>query len=193
MAQLKMLLIDSPELIVPAPAGYFIRTHNPENGGFNEDADGWAVACEKLCGRILSREEVKKMMLDDPNCGPNRIFYICRRSDGRICATATANCNPAWPTLHMVGAANEFAGLGLSRSVCAAATNYLINYGFRRFGLSTDDFRVPAVKTYLRLGYRPWYWQDDMQERWRKLIDDFGYDRADYFAYSALFDRRISI
>ena len=121
------------------------------------------------------------------------IFYICRRSDGKICATATANCNPEWPTLHMVGAANEFSGLGLSRSVCAAATNYLIDYGFRRIGLSTDDFRVPAVKTYLHLGFRPWYWQDDMQERWRKLIDDFGYDRADYFAYDALFDRKISI
>ena len=193
MAQLRMLLINPVSLLVPPPAGYFIRTHNPENGGMNGDADGWAAACEKLNGRIFSREDVKAAMLDDKNVGPNRIFYICRRSDGRICATAAANCNPEFPTLHMVGAANEFFGLGLSRPVCAAAVNCLIGHGFCRIGLYTDDFRVPAIKTYLRLGFRPWYWQDDMAERWRKLLTDFGYDFGDYFAYSERFDQKISI
>ena len=193
MSQLKMLLIDSPQIVCPPPAGWYIRTHDPENGGLNADCGGWAVACERLCGGIKSPEDVKRMMLDDPNCGPNHIFYICRRSDGRIAATATANFNPSLPTLHMVGAANEFTGLGLSRSVCAAAVNCLIGAGFRHIGLSTDDFRVPAVKTYLRLGFRPWYYEDDMKDRWRALIDSFGYDRGDYFAYGPRFGVRVGI
>lgn len=193
MAQLKMLLIDSPEIICPPPAGYFIRTHSYENGGLNADCEGWAIACEKLCGGIKTPDEVKGMMLDDPDCGPGRIYYICRESDGRICATATAKFNPSLPTLHMVGAANASMGLGLSRPVCAEAVNAMIRAGKRRIGLSTDDFRVPAIKTYLKLGFRPWYWQDDMKDRWRKLFDEMGYDRGDYFAYNSRFDIRVGI
>ena len=71
--------------------------------------------------------------------------------------------------------------------------NCLIGAGFRHIGLSTDDFRVPAVKTYLRLGFRPWYYEDDMKDRWRALIDSFGYDRGDYFAYGPRFGVRVGI
>ncbi|NLA84718.1 MAG: hypothetical protein GX854_09405, partial [Clostridiales bacterium] len=36
--------------------------------------------------------------------------------------------------------------------------------------LRTDDWRIPAVKTYLRLGYMPVVIHENQIERWKKIL-----------------------
>ena len=201
MEQLRMLLIDGNHIPVNAPDGWYILSHadmmrryaeaNPKAS--EEElkeydgklADGWLLACESLNGSIKPRETFYKDMIGDPDCGAERIFYIVRRSDDFIGGTATAKINPETPSLHMVGAANCCKGQGLSLSVCAAATNAMIDAGIRSIRLLTNDFRIPALKTYLKLGYMPWYYLEDMRDRWNVVFDELGekYDRKKFFAY----------
>ena len=47
----------------------------------------------------------------------------------------------------------------------------LYQHKYRVFSLLTDDFRVPAVKTYLNLKWQPWLYLEDMQERWQALAE----------------------
>lgn len=61
------------------------------------------------------------------------------------------------------------SGKGLGMSVSAAVTARLIAEGYRHIHLYTEDYRFPALKIYLRLGYIPYLYTPDMQERWRAV------------------------
>ncbi len=57
-------------------------------------------------------------------------------------------------------------GRGLGRVVIAAATATLVDAGYKRVYLSTDDPRLPAIYLYLELGWKPLLHAADMKERW---------------------------
>ena len=52
-------------------------------------------------------------------------------------------------------------------AVSAAATTRLIEEGYRHIHLYTEDWRLAALKVYLKLGYIPLLYAPDMLERWR--------------------------
>ena len=65
---------------------------------------------------------------------------------------------------------------GLGMLVSAAATKKLADVGFERSYLLTQDPRVAAISIYLRLGWRPVPYQDDMHARWRAVYGRPGLD-----------------
>src|SRR5690606_36526282 len=65
-------------------------------------------------------------------------------------------------------------GKGLGKLVSVAVLNDLYERGFRRCMLRTDDFRLPAIKTYLDLGFVPDMKDDSHPERWAKVWDALG-------------------
>ena len=65
-------------------------------------------------------------------------------------------------------------GRRLSRVVCFEATRRLVAAGYREIYLSTDDWRLPAIRTYLDLGYVPLLCASDMDERWRLAARNLG-------------------
>lgn len=67
------------------------------------------------------------------------------------------------------------AGRGLGAAVVAAATGRLLAEGLRAIHLYTEDFRLAALKTYLRLGYVPYLYAPDMPERWRAICAQIGW------------------
>jgi RimJ/RimL family protein N-acetyltransferase len=72
--------------------------------------------------------------------------------------------------MHAAGFASfDHAGKKLGRVVCAAATARFLRAGYRRIYLKTDDWRLPAIVTYLRLGYVPLLYAPDMAERWQAV------------------------
>ena len=60
-------------------------------------------------------------------------------------------------------------GQGLGFAISAAATRRLIQEGYRHIHLYTEDWRLAALKTYLKLGYIPLLYAPDMMERWRSV------------------------
>jgi mycothiol synthase len=61
-------------------------------------------------------------------------------------------------------------GKGLGLQVSLAALHHMANSGKEASILETDDFRIPAIKTYLRLGYKPLLIHENQAERWKDLI-----------------------
>ncbi|MDO4487610.1 MAG: GNAT family N-acetyltransferase [Eubacteriales bacterium] len=179
MEQLMMLRFGDSPVDFSVPKGYEIRECRDGN---SEDALGWIKACETLNEGLWAEEKFVSDMINDPDCTAKNIFLICRNSDGAIAGTATAKDGET-PALHMVGMNKEFMGKGLAFPVSAAAVNRMIENGDHRIQLRTDEFRIPAIKCYLKMGFRPWYYQDDMQERWRGVFRDLGFNPDDYYAY----------
>lgn len=109
---------------------------------------------------------------------PGGHLVITEIATGRFAASASAEL-PVPEHFHGFGLLGwvmchpDFRGKHLGCAVCLAVMRILYSYGYRSFILSTDDFRIPAVKTYLNLGWQPWLTEPDMEERWRNLTDVF--------------------
>jgi len=111
---------------------------------------------------------------------PESCFLAVYEPTGQLVASAVANhCSlpqhPFGGELGWVAAHPEHSGNGLGRAVSAAATSRLIEIGYRRIFLRTDDHRLPAIKTYLKLGYVPFLFAPDMEARWKAICARLGW------------------
>lgn len=101
-------------------------------------------------------------------------FLLLFEETGEIVATAMAltratALHPFGAELGWVAAHPGHAGKGLGMAVCSAATARLIESGSRDIYLKTEDFRLAAIKTYLKLGYIPFLYTEEMPVRWRHI------------------------
>ena len=129
---------------------------------------------------------------------PEGLLLIEEEASGLFAASATAETTDiaARPELGVIGwvmTHPDFQGRHLGRSVSIAAMHRLYQDGYRTFSLLTDDFRIAALKTYLALGWKPWLYEQDMEERWRKIADGLGrdIDRLQAYPAQAEFARRV--
>ena len=105
---------------------------------------------------------------------PDGFFVVEHRHSTVVVATAMANHAPK--ALHPFGGEvgwvagdPDHSGRGLGRVVCSAATRRLLAAGYRRVYLSTDDWRLPAIKVYLSLGFEPLLFDPGMPDRWQAV------------------------
>lgn len=117
------------------------------------------------------------MLKDDPAFRPERVWFV---TDGNDTPIATASC---WTTedypdtcsvLHMVGICPEHGGRHLGQLVSAAAMHEAVREGFQKMALRTDPSRIPAIKIYLRLGFRPQIIHEAHIGLWKKILRDIG-------------------
>lgn len=96
---------------------------------------------------------------------------------GDVVAVAFASrhsLDPKVGGLDFVACHPEHRGKGLGRAVCAAVLKYLVDRGYGRITLSTDDWRLPAIKVYLSLGFSPEMCREDMPGRWEAVRKKLG-------------------
>lgn len=74
----------------------------------------------------------------------------------------------------MVGIHSSARGLGLSIPIVSAALHSFRDRGFKSVMLSTDDFRIPAIKTYLKLGFHPVLSHESHAGRWDEIMSKLG-------------------
>ena len=118
--------------------------------------------------------EFEGHMRRDPAFRPERIWFICR--DNVPVATASAwrqaQRQPMETgTLHMVGILPAEGGKGLGLQVSLAALQQMQREGRKAAVLSTDDDRLAAIKTYLRLGFEPLVSDENHRERWPLIFE----------------------
>jgi mycothiol synthase len=111
------------------------------------------------------------------------LFFAVERATGVLVATALGTHRPA--PLHPLGGElgwvavrPEHRGRRLGTAVCAAATARLLSGSYRRIYLQTDDWRLPALLTYLRLGYVPFLYAAGMLSRWQAICEALGWPFA---------------
>lgn len=74
------------------------------------------------------------------------------------------------PELGWVAALPEYRGHHLGRLVCLAVLRHAAEMGHERIFLKTDDHRLPAIRTYLRLGFEPWMYDATAPDRWAAVL-----------------------
>jgi len=107
---------------------------------------------------------------------PDGFFLLEHEATGELAATAMATHNPTplhpnGGELGWVAGSAAHGGQGLGIAVCLAVIRRYQQAGYHRIYLKTDDWRLPAIKTYLNMGFEPFLFLWDMPERWRALCE----------------------
>lgn len=192
LPQLRMLwpaerLSDPPRPLV-AP-GYLLQTCDP--AGVNMQVHPYDRIIADF-GRLMASagwpgwDEARlapwlPRMLRSEGETPPGWFMVYHQESGELVATAMAltdmgEFGETGGELGWVAAHPAHAGRGLGLAVSAAATTRMIQAGFRHIHLYTEDYRLAALKTYLHLGYRPFMEGVEVEERWRVICAQLGWD-----------------
>jgi mycothiol synthase len=156
------------------PPDYHLRTYRPGD----EQAWGEIMAVEGGIGREWTVEKVRERIVDRPQFDADGLYFATSDADGgRPVASACAWWREAGDmgNVHMVCALPSHRGRGLGRLVTLAVLHRLRERGFRSADLTTDDFRMAAIKSYLGLGFVPVYRTDperldDHEARWSAIF-----------------------
>ena len=170
LAMERSLLEDLPEIRLPE--GFSIRSFQ----------NGWDKEWEAIIGAAFQTTiSFHDTIALCKQYKPANVLFIC---DGETpVGTATAWCRDDLPEgtgyLHMVGVLPGYGGKGLGLAISLAVLHNLKQSGYTKVFLHTDDFRLPAIKQYLRLGFKPVYNSEGAAERWQAVrnilhkTDDF--------------------
>jgi mycothiol synthase len=79
----------------------------------------------------------------------------------------------------MVCVLPDHRGHNLGYYLTLKVLNWFKNNGFEDVELTTDDWRLAAVKQYLRLGFQPVIDDDSAKNRWLQLIKKLNPSGAD--------------
>ncbi len=107
---------------------------------------------------------------------PDGIFVAVHYKSGDIVATAMAShrpndLHPSGGELGWVAADPDHAGKGLGMDVCISALKRLLDAGYHDIYLLTDDYRLAAIKTYLKMGFVPFLCATGMESRWKTVAE----------------------
>lgn len=148
--------------LVP-PAGIAVRRAG------DADARGIAACLGAAFGDAWDEARVGSVLLRHPEV----LATFVAVADGGVVATASAAYQPALygdaGVLHWVAAMPGHGGRGLGGLVSLAALHHCAGHGLVAAMLLTDDARLPAIRTYRRLGFRPFMHHRSHPERWRAI------------------------
>lgn len=115
-------------------------------------------------------ESTKELFLAEPGVYQEGIFFLTAGSEYVATATDKHLPEPDTGYLHMVAVAAGHRGKGLGRWISVGALMHMRDRGCRQAILETDDYRLPAIRTYLRLGFEPDMVEVDHPERWHEIV-----------------------
>jgi len=177
MAQLKMYRKPQNVLFKNAPDGVTVRTYN----GTKEDMQLWLDMCKcGILGPDASEAEFHECITKDIRIDPLKDIYMFEL-DGKTAATITAviDRETKLGTVHMVDSFEWARGRGIGSYMMFVVLDRLVSEGMEWIQLSTDDFRIPAIKSYIRQGFLPVNNDGDMEERWSKILSVIGMDEIE--------------
>ena len=163
-----MIRRDAPVPQVPTvPAGYLLRQAVPEDR--LSYAQTFATAFEEPSPFASMMQ--KKL--------PEGFFVVEHLPTGTVVAASTAAVypkaqHPDGHSLQWVVAHSHHRKTGAGQATVAAVTGLLADSAPNYSYLSTDDFRLPAISIYLKLGWQPLLFQDDQISRWGRIFGILG-------------------
>ena len=160
---MKRMLSGLPPLVVPA--GYALRHFEPR------DASAWAALLARN-GELgeWSIDKAEPYFAAGSHMPLEGAFFIT--AGGEPVATAQLHLKPDGPyapvpELGWVAVDPAHQGYGLAAVASVAVMHYAASTSHREIFLLTDDHRLPAIWTYLKLGFEPWITDASHPDRWR--------------------------
>ena len=147
-----------------ASGGHTLRTYQAG------DAPPWAeLLTAAFPDHPWDLQGLHKEFLDASIWQPERIRFACAGASLVACTAAWHRewCGPHTGMIHWVATHPEHLRRGLGRAVVLAALGWMREFGYRDAALVTQVHRLPAIRLYLALGFRPdLEATDDMPQRW---------------------------
>ncbi|MFF2019790.1 GNAT family N-acetyltransferase [Paenibacillus sp. NPDC058177] len=103
----------------------------------------------------------------------DRLLFLCKGDQPVATATAWETASHSW-YLHMVGVLPEYSGRGLGFAASLAALHKMREEGGGTAYLETDDFRLPAIQIYRKLGFTPVHMDESHPGRWERILQQLG-------------------
>lgn len=145
--------------------------------GTEQDRKMWYDLCKEgiLCDNEVDVEATfAERISDREGYAPENVFFV--EKEGKTMATMTIllkENNMGY--LHMVAANPRYRGEGVGKYLADCAAAALYELGCTACTLDTQEYRVAALRSYLRAGFKPVLHEDDMEERWTKWLADHNY------------------
>ena len=157
-----------PQLKIPE--GYDIRTYQ------EGDDVHWANVISDSFGGERTAADARRDIMDQDVFESKGLYFATHQGTpvGTTCAWKDTLDETEVGIVHMVGVHSAHTGHKLGRCVTLSVLLYLRERGFKCAKLGTDDFRLPAIKTYLNLGFLPVYVDVTQPERWRQIFKKLG-------------------
>ena len=162
---------------VKIPEGYrFIGF----NGTAEEIAEWKAIMAEApALGHEDPDVNYRELIENYADCVPTQdIWFIVNENGERVASITTITKSNGQGYVHMVKAKANQRGKGLGHALARYALGVFKARGVESVRLTTDDFRLAAVKTYLDAGFLPVIVEDpdsDMNARWTSVLENLGY------------------
>ena len=146
--------------VAPAP-GYAIRVY--------QEGD------EEAFLRLMSLSDFDPWDGEKLTYNINRVipdgWFFAEDSDGQIVATAMglhnySGLSPFTGDVGWVFCHPDHRGNALGLALCARVTQRFLDAGYAKIQLHTEYYRLPAIKTYLNLGYVPAITSSEEADLW---------------------------
>ena len=138
------------------------------------DAHGIASILEASFLDPWNEQRVLDELLQNP--GVPQTYVI--EADGILVGTASyqrqQEPEPEAGWLHYVGVLPEARGFGLGEVLSQRVLTEALSRGNSSVYLTTDDPRLPAIKTYLKLRFEPDNWHESHAARWLAVKANLG-------------------
>lgn len=168
MSQLAMLLPTRPPARPSGPAATAAARFRTATAA---DDEGLAA----LLGAAFPEQKWGAARVERELTGAADVSHVFVLDDaGVVTATASARHGvaefPGMGYVHWVGVRPEARGRSLGRAATLRVVEHFAAGGPWPVVLTTDDERLPAISTYLGLGFIPHYVDDDHRERWSQVF-----------------------
>jgi len=148
----------------------------PEGHALSNWQPGWGEHWSRIIARSFAgppeQYDFDRLMRSDRAFSPSRVLFLV--AGGEPVATASAWHHPQGRAdtgiIHYVGVLPSHQGHRLGYWICLAALHRMVTERRRRATLLTDDFRLPAIHTYLKLGFDPELSDPSYAMRWRAIF-----------------------
>ena len=137
----------------------------------------WArIISDSFGGRERTAQDTENEITGRDVFAPDGFYFATHQGVpvGTACAWRQSVDEKDVGYVHMVGVVAEHTGHKLGKWVSLAVLCYFRDNNFKCSILDTDDFRIPAIKTYLNLGFIPVYVEEGQPERWRNIFEKLG-------------------
>ena len=151
-------------------SGYRVRCYR------SGDEPGWLRLLELAGFEGWDRPMLDAHLAEPERREGSRVVTWCDQIVAASFASQRSTEPPVGGLDYVIGHPGH-AGKQLGCAVCAAVIRYLVSRGYEEMDLLTDDWRLPAIKTYLKLGFQPDLVREDMPDRWRAIYRTLGLAR----------------
>lgn len=192
MAQLKMYWFPgSPIEEFELPEGYSFSNYKDE-----KDIDAWIEICKNgLCSDDY--EEARKCWqgaIADraPDLDPyTDLFFLDYNGEHIGTITSFLMSDENVGDVHMVSIRSDFRGKGLGKYMNSVALKHIAAKNPKFVQLTTDEWRKAAVRSYLRIGFKPVKYDHGMKKRWVAELEEIGVDSVDMYTNKGKFYQTI--